>query len=285
MAKYFMPTIRKALPNDFEYVYPLFSGFRAPRPSKEEFQQLFIPRWGSDESHVGFILEENGQAVGYLGTLFSAREINGRKEKFCNLNCWIVKEEYRSEGLLLLFQVLRMKDATITNFTGNRVASILGKFDFKVLDKTLKILLPVPTPGDGCELIFDYSHIASWLDAHDQRIIEDHREFKYSFVLLKAREGISLISFKKVKRKGLPVLEVHYLSRRDVLLKHIRHVLPGLCLRTGTVGLMLGDHFLRGESIPVSITIPQRQMRLFRSTTVSAEEMDTMYSELQVLNL
>lgn len=280
-----MPTIRKATSRDFEYVYPLFSGFREPRPSKEEFQQLFMPRWGSDEKHVGFILEENGQAVGYLGTLFSVREINGRIEKFCNLNCWIVKEEYRSEGLPLLFQVLKMKDVTVTNFTGNRVASILRKFDFKVLDKTLKILLPIPAFGDGCELIFDYARIASLLDAQNRKAFEDHREFKYLFVLLKAKDGISLLSFKKVKRKQLPVLELHYLSGRDVFLKHIRHVLLSLCMRTGAVGLMVGEHLLGGGSIPISITIPQRQMRLFRSTTVSIEEMDTMYSELQVLNL
>lgn len=280
-----MPTIRKALPDDFDYVYPLFSGFREPRPSKEEFKKLFVPRWGSIESHVGFILEENGQAVGYLGTLFSVREINRRNEKFCNLCTWIVKEEYRSEGLPLLFQVLRMKDVTVTNFTGNRVGSILKKFDFKVLDKTLKILLPIPSIGDGCELVFDTLRIAPLLDTHDRRIFEDHRDFKYSFVLLKAAEGVSLICFRKVKRKRLPVLEVHYLSQRDVFLKHIRHVLLSLCIRTGSVGLMVGDHFPGKASLPFFITIPQRQMRLFRSKTVSTEEMDTMYSELQILNI
>jgi|SRR5687768_13114882 len=280
-----MPTIRKATPDDFEYVYPLFNGFQAPRPSKEEFQQLFIPRWGSDESYVGFILEENGEAIGYLGTLFSLRDINGRKEKFCNLCTWIVKAEYRSEGLPLLFQVLRMKDVTVTNFTGNRVAAILGKFDFKVLDKTLKILLSLPSFSNGCELIFDYARIAPLLDTHDRHVFEDHLEFKYPFVLLKRENEVSLICYKKVKRKRLPILEVHYLSRRDVFVNHIRHVLPSLCMRTGAVGLMVGDHFLGETSLPFSINIPQRQMRLFRSKTVSAEEMDTMYSELQILNL
>lgn len=280
-----MPTIRKATIEDFEYVYPLFSGFQEPRPSKEQFKQLFMPRWGIDESHVGFILEENNEPVGYIGTLFSLREINGRTEKFCNLCTWIVKEEYRSEGLPLLFQVLRMKDVTVTNFTGNRVASILEKFDFKVLDKRLKILFPIPTISKGCELIFDYSRIPPLLEAHDQGVFEDHCEFKYSFVLLKANDEVSLICFRKVKRKRLPILEVHYLSGQDTFIKQIRRVLPALCMRTRTVGLMLGEHFLREASIPFSITIPQRQMRLFRSKTVSIEEMDTLYSELQILNL
>ena len=280
-----MPIIRKATAEDFEYVYPLFSGFQEPRPSKEQFKQLFIPRWGSDESYVGFILEEDNEPFGYLGTLFSQREINGRREKFCNLCTWIVKEEYRSEGLPLLFQVLRMKDVTVTNFTGNRVASILEKFDFNVLDKKLKILFPIPTINNGCELIFDYSRIPPLLEAHDQRVFEDHREFQYSFVLLKAKDEVSLLSFKKVKRKRLPILEIHYLSGQDTFIKHIRHVLPALCIRTRAVGLMLGEHFLREASIPFSMTLPQRQMRLFRSKTVSIEEMDTMYSELQILNL
>ena len=280
-----MPTIRKATPNDFEHVYPLFSGFHEPRPSKEEFQQLFVPRWGSDESYVGFILEENGESVGYLGTLFSVREINGRMEKFCNLYTWIIKEEYRTEGLRLLFQVLRMKDVTVTNFTGNRVASILIKFGFKPIDDQLKILLPVPALSDGCTLIFDTTHIAPLLDTHDRRVFDNHRDFKYPFVLLKASDGISLLSFKKVKRKYLPVLELHYLSGHAVFLKHIRHVLPTLCLRTHALGLMVGDHFLNITSLPFSIMIPQRQLRLFRSATVSVEEMDTMYSELQVLNI
>ena len=280
-----MPTIRKATIEDFEYVYPLFSGFQAPRPSREEFQQIFIPRWGIDGSHVGFILEEDHEPVGYLGTLFSLREINGRTEKFCNLCTWIVKEEYRSEGLPLLFQVLRMKDVTVTNFTGNRVASILEKFDFKILDKRLRILFPIPTLSNGCELIFDYSHIPPLLDAHDRRVFEDHREFKYPFVLLKAKAEVSLICFKRVKRKRLPILEIHYLSGKDTFTQHVRHVLPGLCIRNRAVGLMFGEHFLPEASIPFSITIPQRQMRLFRSKTVTAEEMDTMYSELQILNL
>ena len=280
-----MPTIRKATSDDFDTVYPLFSRFQEPRPSKEEFQQLFVPRWGSDETYAGFILEENGEAVGYLGTLFSLREIHGRTEKFCNLCTWIVKEEFRSEGLPLLFQVMRLKDVTVTNFTGNRVAAILKKFDFKVLDETLKILLPVPALSNGCNLIFDSSRIAPYLDAHDRRVFDDHREFKYPFVLLKTEEGVSLICFKKAKRKRLPVLEVHYLSGREVFFKHIRHVLPYLCMRTSAVGLMLGEHFLGEESLPFSITIPQRQMRLFRSKTVAAEAMDTMYSELQILNI
>ncbi len=280
-----MPTIRKALPNDFDYVYPLFSGFREPRPTREMFQRLFEKRWGSDEAHVGYILEEQGEAVGYLGTLFSLREINGRTEKFCNLCTWIVKEEYRSEGLPLLFQVVRLKNVTITNFTGARVAPILMKFGFAQLDETLKIFFPLPAFDLNCQIIIDHDTISSLLDAHDRRVFEDHRIFDGQFVLLKAPEGTALLALKKTHRKKMPLLEVRYLSGRPVFARHIQHVLPALCWRMKAVGLMIGDHDLEGLQTPPGFTIPQRETRLFRSATVTKSEMDTLYSELQILNL
>jgi len=280
-----MPTIRKALPNDFDYVYPLFSGFREPRPTREMFQRLFEKRWGSDEAHVGFILEEQGEAIGYLGTLFSIREINGRTEKFCNLCTWIVKEAYRSEGLPLLFQVLRLKHVTITNFTGARVAPILLKFGFTKLDETLKILFPLPALDANCQIIFDRNTIAPLLDAHDLHVFEDHRAFDTLFVLLQAPEGVSLLALRKTQRKNMPLMEVCYINGRSVFAKHIQHVLPALCWKMKVVGLMVGDHYLEGLKTSPGLTIPQRETRLFRSTTVTKAEMDTLYSELQILNI
>ena len=280
-----MPTIRKALPVDFNYVYPLFSGFREPRPTREMFQRLFEKRWGSDEAHVGYIIEDQDEAVGYLGTLFSIREINGRVEKFCNLCTWIVKEEYRSEGLPLLFQVVRLKNVTITNFTGARVAPILVKFGFTKLDETLKIFFALPAFSANCELIYDQDKIIPYLDAHDRRIVEDHRNFNCGFVLLKSPNGTALLVLKKTTRKNMPLLEVRYLSGRAVFAKHIQHVLPALCWKMKAIGLMIGDHYLEGLKTPPGLTIPQRETRLFRSATVTKTEMDTLYSELQILNI
>jgi hypothetical protein len=283
-----MTRVRKAFAEDFERVYPLFMGFREPRPDKETFRQLFVRRWDGNEDHFGCILEDDGKPVGFLGTVHSTRSIDGRPERFCNLSCWIVEKDYRTEGLSLLFNVLKEKDTTFTNFTGVKVAPILKHFGFSPLDEFSKILLPLPRPsalGCDCKVRLDAESFESQLDDADLRIYQDHLPFKFTHVLLSADNGYSYLIVQKVRRKRLPVAEVHYLSQLDSFLQHAPHLLPSLCLKLGVTGLLVGEHFLRGRVVRPALTIPQRLPRLFRSASVSAEEMDTLYSELQVLNL
>ncbi|MBN2387711.1 MAG: hypothetical protein JXB85_11890 [Anaerolineales bacterium] len=283
-----MTHIRKAYADDFEAIYPLFLTFREPRPSKETFRQLFVHRWPGQEEHFGYILEDGSRAVGFLGALTSEREINGRPEKFCNMCCWVVAPEYRSQSLSLVFHLLKLENVTITNFTGVKVIPILKPFGFRVLDAYSHILLPLPRPaalGCRCRVRSDPGEIESRLDAHDRQIFADHRELHYPFVLVDGGDEYSLLSVKTVRRKRLPVAEVHYLSHRKTFLRHVPHLLPALCLRLGVFGLMVGEHFLDGETHRPALIIPQRLARLYRSTSVGREEMDTLYSELQVLNL
>lgn len=284
-----MTSVRKALAEDFEEVYPLFQGFRAPRPDKETFRQLFVKRWDSRAEHFGYLLEEKGQPVGFLGALHSSREIEGRIEKFCNMSCWIVQEQHRSEGLSLLFQLLQEKDTTFTNFTGVKVAPILTRFKFRPLDTSAKILLPFPTrivfrePGG---VLLGADRIAPHLSGHDRRILEDHRPFRYPHALFLGKSSYAYLVISKMRLKGLPVAKIHHLSHPDVFCRLAPALLPQFCLKAGVVGLLVGDHYLRGLTVQTAaVTFPHTLPYLVRSSSVSLEEMDTLYSELQVLNL
>jgi hypothetical protein len=284
-----MTSIRKALAEDFEKVYPLFHGFRAPRPDKETFRQLFVRRWDSREEHFGYILEEAGRPVGFLGALHSTRVIKGRIEKFCNMSCWIVQEQHRSEGLSLLFHLLQEKDTTFTNFTGVKVAPILTRFKFQPLDASARILLPFPTriafrePG---RVLLGADRIAPHLAEPDRRILEDHRPFRYPHALFLGKSSYSYLVTSKIYLKGLPVAKVHHLSHPDVFCRLAPALLPQFCLGAGVIGLLVGDHYLRDLSVhTAAVTFPHQLPYLVRSSSVSLEEMDTLYSELQVLNL
>ncbi len=280
-----MTRIRPAEPEDFERLYPLFLGFNAPRPSKETFRRLFVRRWGNLDDPLGYLLEDEGHPVGFLGTLFSRREVGGRDEKCCNLTTWIVARDYRSEGLSLLLRVLQHPNTTFTNFTGVKVAPILRRFGFQALDERARILLPLPLAAPG-ELLLDPARIAPHLDDHDRRILDDHRPFSFPHVLLRRGSEYAYLIVKVVRRKRLPLAEVHYLSHPAVFTRLAPALLARLCLRLGVLGLLAGEHYLAGQTAPLpTLTIPQRLPRLVRSTRIAPRDMDTLYSELQVLDL
>jgi acetoacetyl-CoA synthetase len=140
-----MPETRKAYPQDFETVYPLLrEHFRNPAVSKEDFRRLFQKHWRSPEDHCGYLLEENGQPVGFLGTIFSLRPVGGRMEHFCNLTAWYVRPEHRSSSLQLILPMLSLKKTTFTNLTASsRVIEVLQKLKFKSLEDRIWFIPPI----------------------------------------------------------------------------------------------------------------------------------------------
>src|SRR6516165_11952987 len=96
-----MPIIRKARGDDFERVYPLLLRFKDPHLKEEHWRQLFVDHSGLQNDHFGWVLVEGGDVVGFVGTIFSQRTIRGGTVRLCNINSWIVKQEYRTHSLAL----------------------------------------------------------------------------------------------------------------------------------------------------------------------------------------
>jgi len=121
--------IAKVHAADFERIHPLLDGFvNASHLTKEDWRKQFNPPWGGHRDYCGYMLLDDKQPVGFLGLLFSRHPIHGQIEEFCDLAAWIVKEEYRSNSLALLFPLLKEKNLTITTFTAsNRVITVLKK--------------------------------------------------------------------------------------------------------------------------------------------------------------
>jgi len=280
-----MSQVRPAFAEDFPSIYPLFSAFQAPRPPEEAFRRLFVRRWGSPHEHCGYLLEDGGRTVGFLGALFSRRPVGQREETFCNMTCWVVDEEPRSEGLLLLGRLLTLKDTTLTNFTANRVAPILRRTGFRDLAPNFKILFPLPLPSAPSSVVFEAERVRAGLDERNRRIFDDHVEFDRSQILLRNGERWCYMTGRRIYKKRMPVFQVHYLSSPADFATCMRTTGLRLCRRLRVAGVLVSEHFLAGVPFWPALTVPQRQAFLFRSKSVQAAEMDLMYSELQVLNL
>jgi hypothetical protein len=283
-----MAVVRKALAKDFEKVYPLFQEFNNSRSTKEDWRQLFINHWDTQEDYFGFLLIDRDKVVGFLGLIFSNRLINNKIEKFCNLTTWIVKKEYRSESLLLFFPLLELKEYTITNFTPSKqVYLILKKFGFKDIETDMKLIPPIPAIGflnRKCSIEFDKDIIRDYLSNGDLKIYYDHLKLKSIYLLIKSRDENCFIIMNKTKKKMLSFAKIHYVSNLDVFLKYISKVNVKICLCLKVCGLLIDERYVRGHEIRHLIRIKRPQPTVFKSESLKKGEIGTLYSELLVLN-
>jgi len=149
------------------------------------------------------MLLDDKQPVGFLGLLFSRHPIHGQIEEFCDLAAWIVKEEYRSNSLALLFPLLKEKNLTITTFTAsNRVITVLKKLGFQDIETELHFLLPVPIPHPSIKVIFDKEKIAESLDGDACQIFSDHRDLHCWHALIKTHADSCYIMLNCAQKKA-----------------------------------------------------------------------------------
>ena len=113
--------IEKAVTGDFHQVCPLLQEFNNPKISKEQWKNLFSDYWNFQGSHCGYKLMDGSNIVGFVAYIFSRKRINGKWEKFCNLSSWIVKKEYRSSSIDLLYPLRDLSDQQGGRRSGDRL--------------------------------------------------------------------------------------------------------------------------------------------------------------------
>ena len=128
-----MTELRKVRQEDFEELYFLFLGFG--KIIKSKWEQLFFNKWTNAENCKGYVLVDKDRLVGYYSLLFSKRTIEGKTHRFCNWGNWIIKKEYRSSSMSMIFPLIRLKGYNITVFTPNStVRSLLEKLGYDYIN-------------------------------------------------------------------------------------------------------------------------------------------------------
>lgn len=284
-----MFTITKAVSEDFERVYPLFQGFGESAIAKHDWKKIFVTPWKTDEDFCGYLLLQDGVVKGYLGLIFSVRTLNGKTEKLGNMTSWIVDQECRSQSILLLLELLKLKNYTLTNFTASEpVATILKKLGFEEFTVDQRVLLPIPNfrlrrSGSTCD--FNLQSLSSKLAADNLRIFKDHEELNCQHLLMQSVNGDCYLVLKKTKRKNLAFAKVHYLSNVEVFHDCIERFTATICIRLGVFGLMVDERYLQGRQFRSSMRYPHQRKAYFKSNSIrDANLIDTIYSELIVLH-
>lgn len=289
-----MAIVREARADDFPKVYPLLLEFPdGQRVSREEWRQLFVDHWGLQDGKFGYLLQHGDQVVGFISTIYSERFVRGEKLRFCCISNWIVKEEHRSDSLLLLSKILALKGVEITNLTPTpRLLEMFQKLKYTLLDRTERIVLACPTPAllRSCTILADPEAISAVAPDEVRRYVRDHRLPYNRHVFVRSAEGDCYVMFNrsyKVVRGStrLPFARVHHVSNARVFARHAARLVLTMMATSHVVGMVVEERMLRGETIWHSFERPGGKYRAcFRSSKITAEDVDNLYAEHVLLN-
>ena len=288
-----MASVRPALPADFEIVQPLLKEFANDRMRPADWRRmLFDLPWPVEEPTRGFILEEGGRAVGFLGTIFSAREVRGTRRRFCNLSSWVVRESHRSSSMQLLLPVLGLRTHTIVNLSASPTAhEIFTRLGFQTLDDHQVLVPPLSSPGDllggrGVRVTTGLDAIAMALDEPGRRILEDMRGTLAGQILVcRGDRSCHAIATRSRWKPRLHLAHVQYASDWDLLLECVPQVSAAFFGRLGTVGLRLDGQRVTGPAPRFAVTRALGLPTLFRPAEpdLGPADVDGLYTE--VVNL
>ncbi len=293
-----MARVELATPVLFDAIYPLLQELN-PRVSQERWRLLVDYRWRSADDPMGYVLVERQNIVGFIGTLFSRRIIDGKDVRLCNTTNWVVKEEFRAESLSLFMAVLKLRDCTITNLTSSmKVSALMIKLGFKHLERTERLLFPVPVlpglTGRGRPVfVSDHGAIAETLRGTDLQIFRDHSGWDCGHLVVQTRGGggegadeYCYLVFKtrprRVLGRDIPLCHIHYISNLRLFLRYLSGIRLYFFKTFRSWVLVVDDRLIGHRPVAFSKVHRLRAPRYFRSDVLAAEQIDNLYTELVV---
>jgi hypothetical protein len=274
---------------EFDDILPLLLSFGNRKMSRDDWHRmLFSYDWWPGKER-GFAIYSRGQAVGFLGTIFSKRRIEGREQVVCNTSSWIVREEFRGASIALLKPVLAMRDCTIVNLTPTlRSYEIFAKLGFKPLESELLVLPPLADIRSiaGGSFSSDSTSISARLDPEEREIHEALATSPRAHRILLRRGVGSCYIVATVRRiKRVPFAEIHYVGNRDFFWKNRALAHAAALSVMGAPGLAIDRRFAPEKVPGYALRLPAK--RLFRPAdpATPAAAVDGLFSEMITLKI
>lgn len=258
---------------------------------EQDWRNVFDYAWDTGEGHCGYAMLDGEELVGMLGMVFSERLIDGSIKRFCNLHTWWVREDHRGQSLTMLRPLLQMDGYTITHFTPcDTIRAVTKRLGFRPLCSQLKILLPDPMIfsrhlRDAPDISYDAEEIAETVAAHDNRIMLDHQPYGCGHLLIREGGDHCYLLYTYVVRHRLPYCHIHYVSHRDLFLKHERAVRASLLRKHPARFVALDTRLVSDVAIPLSFNFWAPAHAVFKSDDVGPEQVDNLYSDIVFLKL
>ncbi|NOQ64427.1 MAG: hypothetical protein GQ582_07935 [Methyloprofundus sp.] len=254
--------------------------------SPQEWQRVLKLGWIDPLPNHGFMLKHEDQIVGVLCTIYSTQLVNNKVEQFCGPHTWCVLPDYRKKSIQLVLAAIKQKGFHFTMFTPNeRALEIFSFLKFKPLGNHTISLLNLPTLSSNKVTLFDAEQGVSELSAQDAKCLTDHLPFSWmDFLVFKVDGKSGFIIYKKQKYKRLPTARILYISDKELFFNHWKYIRTHLCVQLGLVTSRIPDMFVKKSPSFVLARTPDQQ-RFYLSPTLSADNVEYIYSELLAMDL
>ena len=251
------------------------------------WERIFTPPWQAQAPNRGFQLIAGSAIVGAYAAVYSDRDIDGEVRRFCNLAAFCVRKDYRAHSFRLLRAILAQQGFEFTDFSpSGNVVSLNQRLGFTVLDTTTRVAVNLPRlPRHGLAVTADPGVVASTLRGDDARVYRDHRDAPAARHIVATSGGeYCYLVVRKDRRKGLGIFaSVLYAGGDAGLLRTAwPRIASHLLLRHGALAT-LAERRILGFMPALGYIMRRPRAKMFRSSNVSAETIDYLYSELALV--
>ena len=274
--------------NDFDKVYPLLTRIPSPIPiSQETWRRLFSRQWDGQVEPLGYVLINEGEIVGYIGLITVHRRIGGQVHEIMDLTSWTVDKKYSGYAIKMLSSFIHDHSRTLRCFTpAKSVDLIFRRFGFQELTANLHVI-PFWSFNLGLkdfQITFDIQGHQALLLKEDWQIYHDHHKLSSEHFIFKNGQSYCYVVAKRVWKKKLPFLHIHYVSDKKLFAQTIGKFTVKICVFLKIFGLIVFENYLGQEKIKGIIKLNMSSKPLYRGFDLKPENMDSLYSEYFVLN-
>lgn len=285
-------TVRPAGAEDIEPVSALLHEWMNARIPVEQWRLLMDYPWRPADAERGWLVEDCGRIVGFMGTIYSDRQTRLGVRRFCDLSSWYLLADYRGDGTgdTLLRSGMAKPGVTYQTMTARRATGRkIRALGFSVLDSTRSLFRPSGA-ANPLSRIYDPAEISERLNDEERVMLDLHRGFDIHHAIVGTddtidREGgnaVWLVWQRKLKGEGIAYHEILHASDYDFLSGHAAAIAETICIGEKAV-LAIDSRWMNPSDDAGQIeTIPLP--RWYRSPDLGPKDVGHLYSEVILLD-